>query len=137
MADIFRTLIVPDANVQLARDIAAALSPNGAGMWMTPLSANGSDTVTHWVSSGWIPPAWQIMVPTQTWQYLDGQWVKTGETPGDATLVYEQATAAGVVATQADIDALFAVADVTEQNPWVAFGRLGLQMIAPSDEPTA
>ena len=138
MSDIFRTLIVPDAHVALARSIAAALSPTGVNMWTTPLSADGTDPATHWVSSGYIPPAWQVMVPTQVWQYRDGAWVKIAETPGDAVLVYQQATAAGVETTQAEIDALFAVADVTEQNPYMAFDRLGLTMIPPPEpEPEA
>lgn len=129
---IFRTLCVPDAQVQLARDIAAALSDGGVGMWTTPLSPTGAEPTTHWVSSGWIPPAWQVMVPTQFWQYDGTQWIKTGETPGDPVLVYQATTAAGLTVSQAEIDALFAVADVTEQDPFVAFDRLGLQMVQPS-----
>jgi hypothetical protein len=133
MADIFRTLIVPDAFAPLARSIAGALSGSGVQMWTTALSADGTAPATHWVSTGWIPPAWQIMVPTQFWRYNGTQWIKTGETPGDPILVYQQATAAGVVTTQAEVDALFAVADVTELEPLMVFDRLGLMFVV--DEP--
>jgi hypothetical protein len=137
MADIFRTLIIPTAQVQLARDIAAALDPSGAGMWTTGCSPDGSEPATHFISSGWIPPGWQVMVPTQFWRYLNEQWVKTGETPGDPVLVWQQATAAGMIVTQAEIDALFAVADVTEQEPQMAMARLGIQVVTPPEpEPT-
>lgn len=129
MLDIFRTLIVPTTQAQLARDIAAALDPSGAGMWTTALSPTGVNPATHYISSGYIPPAWQVMVPTQFWQYDGTQWVKTGETTGDPVLVWQQATAAGLSVTQSEIDDLFAVADVTEQNPWTAMLRLNLQLV--------
>lgn len=130
MSDTFLTLIVPTANVELARSVAAAMDPGGAGMWTTPLSPSGQEPATHWISTGWVPAAWQVIVPTQTWeQEEDGTWIKTSETPGDPILVYERASEAGIECTQADIDALFSVADVTQQDPWIALARLGLVMV--------
>lgn len=132
MSDTFLTLIVPTANVELARSVAAAMDPGGVGMWTTPLSSSGQEPATHWISTGWVPEAWQAIVPTQTWeQEEDGTWIKTSETPGNSVFVYDRAVEAGVVCTQADIDALFSVADVTQQDPWTAFARLGLVMIEP------
>jgi hypothetical protein len=59
----------------------------------------------------------------------------TGSTPGDPVAVYEHCVASEIECTQDDIDALFAAADVTEQKPFVAMARLGLQIInPPSDE---
>lgn len=128
--DIFRTLVVPTANVELARQIAASFGPGGEGMWTTPLSASGSDPATHYISTGYVPPDYGYLVPLQTWaQEEDGTWVMTGSEPGDPVAVYTAAVAQGVVCTQADVDALFTAADVTEQEPFVAMGRLGLQII--------
>ena len=130
--DIFRTLIVPTAYVELARQIAASFGPGGVGMWTTPLSADGKDPATYYISSGYAPPEYGYLVPCQTWeQTIDGAWVMTGSEPGDPVAVYTAATAQGVVCTQADVDALFAVADVTEQEPFTAMGRLGLTIINP------
>ncbi len=130
--DIFRTLIVPDAQVALARAIAAALAPGGAGMWTTPLSPTGTAPATHWASSGLIPPGWQQMVPTQVWaENADGQWVKVSETPGDPALVLHAALAAGIETDADAIAALFASADVTEQDPYEACARLGLTLVNP------
>lgn len=130
--DIFRTLIVPAANVELARQIAASFGPGGVGMWTTPLSASGIGQATHYISSGYVPPDYGYLVPCQWWeQDQDGNWVLVSSEPGDPVAVYTAATENGVVCTQADVDALFAAADVTEQEPFVAMGRLGLKIISP------
>lgn len=132
MPDIFRTLIVPAANVELARQIATSFGSGGVGMFTTPLSASGSDPATHYISSGYVPPEYGYLVPMQVWsQDQNGNWVLVGTEPGDPVAVYTAATAQGVVCTQADVDALFAAADVTEQEPFTAMGRLGLTIINP------
>ena len=134
MPDIFRTLIVPTANVELARQIAASFGPGGSGMWTTPLSATGAEPASHYISSGYVPPEYGYLVPLQTWaQEEDGTWVMIGSEPGDPVAVYDHCVEAGVACTQADVDALFAAADVTEQEPFTAMGRLGI-MICNSAE---
>ena len=128
--DIFRTLIVPAANVDLARAVGASFGPGGAGMWTTPLSASGSDPATHYISTGYVPPEYGFLVPLLVWsQDENNDWVLVSTEPGDPVAVYMAATSQGVVCTQADIDALFAAADVTEQEPFTAMGRMGLTMI--------
>lgn len=132
MIYIFRTLIVPAANVSLARDIATSFGPSGDGMWTTPLSASGLDPATHYISTGGVSPEYGYLVPLQVWALNEeGNWVLVGSEPGDPVAVYTAATAQGVVCTQDDVDALFAAADVTEQEPFVAMGRLGLTIINP------
>ena len=126
----FRTLICTAATTPLARDIAATLSPAGANMWLTGLSATGSAPATHYVSTGLISPEFAALVPEQTWeQDENGDWVQTGSTPGDSVLCYQMCVAAGMSVTQAEVDAVYAAADVTEQEPFVAFERLGLVMV--------
>ena len=128
--DIFRTLIVPAASVDLARAIATSFGPGGEGMWTTPLSADGLDPATHYISTGYVPPEYGYLVPLQVWaQNEDGSWVMVASEPGNPVAVYNAATAQGVACTQADVDALFAAADVTEQEPFVAMGRLGVKII--------
>jgi hypothetical protein len=132
MADLFRTLVVTAADADTARAIAAAFGPGGVGMWTTPLSADGQEPATHYISSGYVPPEYGYLVPLQVWaQDEDGNWVLVGSEPGDPVAVYAAATAQGVVCTQEDVDTLFATADVTQQEPFVAMGRLGLTIINP------
>lgn len=134
MSDVFLTLIVPDAEVALAREVAATMDPGGVGMWTTPLSPTGQLPATHWISTGWVPEGWQAIVPTQTWEQAeDGTWTETGSTPGDPDAVLAACEAAGLAVTAAEIADLFAAADVTAQDPWVAMGRLGLQLLSSSD----
>jgi hypothetical protein len=128
--DEFRTLILPASVTPLAQEIAATLSPGGAGMWITGLSATGAEPATHYISTGLIPPEFAHMVPEQFWvQDEDGAWVQTGSEPGNPVAVYEACVAAGMTVTLEQIEAIFAVADVTEQEPFVAMGRLGVMIV--------
>ena len=132
MADwAFRTLITTAATTPLARDIAATLSPTaGQNMWLTGLSATGNAPATHYVSTGLISPEFAALVPEQVWeQDANGDWVMTSSTPGDPVACYDLCIAGGLTVTQAQVDAVYAAADVTEQEPFVAFARLGLQMV--------
>lgn len=131
MSWAFRTLICTAATTPLARDIAAMLSPSGGqNMWITGLSATGKAPATHYVSTGLISPEFAALVPEQVWeQDANGNWVQTDSTPGDPVLCYQMCVAAGMTVTQAQINAVYAAADVTAQEPFVAFGRLGLKMV--------
>jgi len=127
----FRSLICTAATTPLARDIAATLSPTGGqNMWLTGLSATGSAPATHYVSTGLISPEFAMLVPEQVWeQDANGDWVQTGSSPGDPVLCYQMCVAGGLTVTQAQVNAVYATADVTQQEPFVAFARLGLQMV--------
>jgi len=134
--DIFRTLIIPANQVELARSIAGSFGSGGKGMWITPLSSNGLFPASHYISSGYIPPEFAHMVPEQFWeQDEDGNWIGTGSNSGNPEAVYFAATEAGVVCTLADVEALFAAADVTEQEPFTAISRLNLDLTLVNVEP--
>jgi hypothetical protein len=99
-------------------------------MWLTGLSATGNAPATHYVSTGLISPEFAALVPEQVWeQDANGDWVQTGSSPGDPVMCYEMCIAGGLTVTQAQVDAVYAAADVTEQEPFVAFARLGLLMV--------
>jgi hypothetical protein len=131
MAWSFRTLITTAATTPLARDIAATLSPTaGQNMWLTGLSATGNAPATHYVSTGLISPEFAALVPEQVWeQDANGDWVMTGSTPGDPVACYDLCIAGGLTVTQAQVNAVYAAADVTQQEPFTAFARLGLLMV--------
>lgn len=131
MADTFLTLIVIASHVDLARNLAASFGPGGAGMWTTPLSATGAEPATHYVSTGMLPSEFADMVPTQTWEQIDGLWTMTGSTPGNAAAVYYVAQQQGVQCTLEEVENTLTSSDVTTQPPFVAFDRLGLKIISP------
>jgi len=132
MTDSFRTMIVTAAEAPLARQIAESLSPvHGAGMWITGLSADGNEPATHCISTGYISTEFAALMPEQVWEYdseLD-TWDLIDDIPGDPVALYNMCIEAGMSVTQAQIDDLFANCDVTTQEPFVAFDRLGLKII--------
>ena len=132
MTDVFRTMIVPAAEVALARQIATTVAPvAGVGMWTTPLSSSGQDPATSYVSTGFIAPEWEVLMPCQTWEEVNGVWTQTDAYPGDAVqlLAAIQAADPDTTITLPQLVGLFATCDVTTQDPWVAFQRLGLQIV--------
>ena len=134
---VHRTIIVPASAAEFARTACASLAgPGGSGMFTTPLSTTGEAPPTHYISSGLIAPEFAHMLPEQVWeQGEDGTWTQTGVLPGDPVAVYEACTAAGMVVTQAGVDGVLAVTDVTEHEPFTALGRLGLVLVQPNTEP--
>jgi hypothetical protein len=131
MTDIFRTMILPASVTTLAQQIAATLSPAGADMWTTPLSATGATPATHYISTGQISPEFAHMVPCQTYtQDEEGAWVETSTEPGDPQAVTDACNALGMEVTLEQVEAVFAVADVTDQEPFTAMARLGLSLVS-------
>ena len=110
--DIFRTLIVTADSAPLAREIAASFGPGGEGMWVTPLSADGQDPASHYISSGYIPEQFASLLT-------------------DATAVYQAAVVQGVICTLAEVEAVLATSDISEDEPFAAMARLGLMIINP------
>jgi hypothetical protein len=132
MTDLFRTLLVAAQDADLARQIAAGFGPGGEGMFTTPLSADGTDPATHYISTGYIPAEFVSLAPNTTWeQDEDGQWVQTAHYPGDAATVHAYATQAGISCTLEDVEGVFSRADCSEQEPFVAMGRMGVQIVNP------
>ena len=113
----FRTFIVTAADAPLARDIAA-LTGGGSGMFVTALSPTGADPATHYVSTGLVPDAFAAAC----------------DYPGDADAVYKLCKSCGLPVTLAKIKTLLKNSDVTQQEPFAAFERLGLQLIQPADQ---
>jgi hypothetical protein len=100
-------------------------------MWTTPLSPTGETPATHFISTGQISPEFAHMVPCQPYtQDEEGAWVETSSEPGDPVAVYEACNAAGLEVTLEQVEAVFAVADVTEQEPFTAMARMGLSLVS-------
>jgi hypothetical protein len=134
MAWSLRTLILAAQDAPLARSIATALAPaSTAGMWTTGLSPTGEAPATHYVSSGHITPEFADMCPLAVFERdaETGEWMQTAYTPANAQVVAMACSMADppLAVTPAQIEGIFKRADVTEQDPWVVFDRLGLRMV--------
>jgi len=137
MSDTFRTFVVPAAHVELARALCA-LDTGGAGMFTTALAQTQDlQTITHYISTGWVPPRLAAASPLAAWEQDDeGKWIQTSYIPGRTDAVYfaSQQADPPVSCTEADIQHLFDESDITEQDPWTACSRLELKIYeAPQD----
>ena len=147
MSDILRTFIIPADQADLARTIAATLDPvNCSDMFRTPLSATGTEPVTHFITSGPVSQAFAALVPYSVWQWqtpdLDetGEWVEVEHRDGHPEKTHEMCIEAGLDVPLAAIEVLYLSSDVTNEDPFVAMGRRGLQLawpVEPTDEPEA
>jgi hypothetical protein len=117
MTNVFRTMIVEAAVAPLAREIAAALSPAGVGMFVSGLvSVAGPAEAgpTHYVSTGMI----------------DAQFAPLLQ---DGAALHATAAAAGVECTLQACQDLVARAHVSELPPFEAFAELELQLHQPAE----
>lgn len=128
----FRTTIVSDAVVDTCRSLAMLLAGEGQKLWTTPLSADGADPATHWISSGLIESQFGDLMPLSEWtQDEEGAWTETVISPGNLALLAELSQGA-VTETQAA--AIFTKCDVTMEEPQAAMARLGLRMVIPAEQ---
>ena len=114
----FYTMVVQAEHAPLARELAAALSPAGVGMFTSGLVPAGSATgtePTHFISTG----------------KIDAEF---GPLLQDADALCAAGTQAGVGCGLVDVQALVATADVTDEPPFDAMARLGLELQQPIEE---
>lgn len=118
----FRTMIVPADYRDLASSLASAVGGTaGEDMFTTGLSASGAEPATHYVSTGYISEQFALLLSL----YDPATGTKTD---GDPATVTQLANDGGFTCTVQEVTDLFAVVDVTEQPPFDAFARLGLQI---------
>lgn len=125
---INRTMILPEAFVDMARALAEGISgPAGAGMWTTGLSADGTEPATHYISTGLIEDTFAALLPLTTYT-TDSEGNETGETtPGNAEYIAGEAEAPLAV-----IEALLAAVTVTDEPAHTAMARMGLVIVTPA-----
>lgn len=133
----YRNMVVPAAHVDLARSICATLAPSGGfAMFGVGLSPDGTEPATHYVSTGHIDADFAGLMPLQEYvQDENGDWQPTDFdwSDGEPSIVAALCTEAGFEVTPTQVAYLFAASDVTEQEPFVAFERLGLKMVQPDE----
>ena len=147
MPDVFRTMIITAADAPLVRSIADMFAGSPQHMWQTGLSADGKEPATHYIATGYVPEGYQVMAPWQEWEQNPdtGEWVMTFSYPGRPDIVWQACQQPipdsdppqpKVPCTLEEVEGAFQRSDMTSQDPWVAMGRLGLQIVQP-DEPVA
>ena len=127
---IDRCIIIPASAQAKAQALCAGLAGQaGAGMFVVGLSASGNAPATHYISAGPISSDMAALLPcTSVTQDAEGNGVIT-TTPGQPAAVPALAAKAGITTTLAQINALYASIDVSDQEPFAAMARLGLQIV--------
>jgi len=98
-------------------------------MFVVGLSATGNAPATHYISAGLITSDMAALLPC-TSVTTDAEGKQTVSTrPGMPEAVPALAAKAGITTTKAQIDALYAAVDISDQEPFAAMARLGLKMV--------
>ena len=130
MTWLFRTLLVPDSIVATVRCLADSFGPAASGMWTTPLSADGNLPASHWISSGLIGDDFAAIMPFS--HDVEGVWTTD---PYDPVAFVALAEASGAVSPPVEqITQIMSMVDVSDQEPFAAMTRLGLQTCNPPQE---
>lgn len=119
-----RCMIVPSAYAPMARALCEGVAPgqSGDGMFTRGLSATGNAPATHFISSGPLGDDFAALLPLKS---FDADGIAT-TIPGQPETIV--ALAAGAV-TLAQVNALLAAVDVTQQDPYGAMARMDLQLV--------
>lgn len=127
---LYRNLITTADQRDLAADICATLAgAGGSGMFVTPLSSTGAAPATHYISSGLIEDNFAALLPLDA--MVDDVWTRTyAGLPETIVQLYNATDNPPVTLEQ--VTAVFATADVSEEDPHQAMARLGLQIVQPT-----
>lgn len=135
MSWTFRTMIVSDSVVDTCRSLAQLLAGEGQVLWTTPLSADGAEPATHWISSGLIDESFADLLPLYEWTQPDPEespelWVLTAISLGNPVLLSELS---GGSITEEQAISIFTECVVTLDDPKISMSRIGVQMVRPLD----
>lgn len=113
MANVFKTIIVQDSDVALARLLSETLAPvSGAGMYDCPISTTGGFPATHWISSG--------IIDSDYADLLD---------PDQSELISTLCAEAGFIVDADTVRGLLTRSDISQEPPFTAMARLGVGLI--------
>ena len=99
-------------------------------MFTTPLSSTGEVPPTHFISAGLIGAPFADLLPLTSVTYGEGGTPSTGIRPGNVALTAQLAGDAGLPITEAEVSAMLAAVDVSDQAAEDALARLGLKIIS-------
>lgn len=133
-SEIFRTMLIPARFAKLADHVATTLAPkSGQGMWRIGLAENSESLPSHVYESGFIGPEWGEILPLKTYEFINGSWQLTSESPGQPEHLVSMLISLGSDVTLDQIQDLFDHADVTQQTEEQMLQRTGLTHCSPTD----
>lgn len=128
-----RCMVVPALQRSFAQTLCqSAVGASGGNMWLAGVSTSGNGPATSYVTEGLIQTQFAALLPLwlPTQDPVTLLWTLTQTGLGDAATVTSMASKNGMTVTLAQVQALYAAVDVTQQDVWTALGRLGLKRTA-------
>lgn len=134
----YRTIIIPASEHAMSKQLCEGLAGEaGGGMFLTGLSPTGNEPATHYISAGHISDEMASILPCKhVAKDKDGKDVITVN-PGLPDAVPALAAKAKITVTKAEVTALYSKIDVSDEDPFSAMDRLGLQMASAKQEALA
>lgn len=128
-------MIVPADYQPLAAELCGVCAGTiGEGMFVVELSPTGESPATAYVSAGCVSEGFAAVLPLDT--YVTEIDPNTGEPvvihthkDGNPEEVVRLAAEGGLVVTEQQVSDIMNAMDCTEQEPFTAFARLGLQLV--------
>ena len=125
MTWLFRTMIVPATIAPTVRALADSFGPAAQNMWTTGLSPTGAEPATHWISTGLIGDDFAAIMPYS--HMVDEVWTTDAYDPAAFVALAELN---GVTPPPVEqITQIMSMVDVSDQEPFAAMARLGLQIV--------
>ncbi|BEP34353.1 hypothetical protein GmRootV59_13270 [Variovorax sp. V59] len=115
MSYVHRCMIVPAAQVELARELVLLLAGEpAANMFTTGLSADGDVPFSHYISTGMIEEPFAVVL-------------------ADPVVMASQCVAAGRPITALECTDLLAACNISEGEPHECIAMAGLAMLTPEE----
>lgn len=136
MTYVNRNMIVPIDYVPLCRALVVVATESqeiAEGMWVTELATTPEGPATHAISAGATAADMAALLPLLTYSTDENGDEVVEETPGDIYTV--AAMSDGLEPEQ--VQALFDVVVITDEDPWVTINREGLVIVQPDADDAA
>ena len=99
-------------------------------MLLTGLSPTGLPPATHYVSTGHLDLDFAMLMPFYQYQQdAEGQYQRQVISAGSAGIVAALCQQEGLEVPEIEVQEVFDSSDVTAEEPFVAFSRLGLMLV--------
>ena len=135
MPHTFRSMLIPAADRDLARQIWGTLDPEYAGTFRFPCAPDGSDEITHYCDAGPITQDAALLMPLGVYERQeDGTWKLLYRDDGNPRRVKWFCELKGLDLPFKTVAGIWDRADVTEETLYDALSRRGLHIVWPEAE---
>ena len=136
MPHVHRSMIIPAADRDLARQIWGTLDPEYAGTFRFPCAPDGSDEITHYCDAGPVTTDAALLMPLGVYERQDDTWKLLYRDDGNPRRVkwFCENASPPLDLPFKTVTGIWDRADVSEENLNDALARRGLHIVWPEAE---